>query len=142
MATYSFANLDQWVAKTERRINAVVGDASQEVVKVMQTPKSKGGRLPVRSSTMRRSLKSQLNGGAAAVGADSYVLIAGAMKGGDVATFKYTTDYARRVNSGFTGTDALGRTYNQSGAFFVEYAVDMWPKLVAQSIAKAKAAVR
>jgi len=29
------------------------------------------------------------------------------------------TDYAARINWGFTGTDSLGRTYDQEGTFFL-----------------------
>jgi hypothetical protein len=69
-------------------------------------------------------------------------MVAASMKAGDTATFTYTAAYARRVNSGFTGQDSLGRTYNQQGAHFVENAVDQWPALVAASVAKAKAAIK
>jgi hypothetical protein len=63
------------------------------------------------------------------------------MNGGDLATFTWNTEYARRVNNGFVGDDKLGRTYNQVGAHFVEGAVDQWPAILRASIAKAKARV-
>jgi hypothetical protein len=107
----------------------------------MQTPKAKGGKLPVKTSFLRNSLKSSLSGGAGATGPASHIMVAASMKSGDTATFTYTAAYARRVNSGFTGTDSLGRSYNQQGAFFVEGAIDQWPALVRASVAKAKAAV-
>lgn len=142
MAKYTFANLGQWVLKTERRIDAVVKDSTQSVVNVMQTPKAKGGRMPVDTGNLRNSLMSSLTGGAGQMGPASHIMVAASMKGGDTATFTYTAEYARRINSGFTGQDSLGRTYNQSGAHFVEGAVDQWPALVRASVEKAKAAVR
>ena len=141
MARYTFAQLDQWTKKTERRIDAVLKDATQTVISVAQTPKSKGGRLPVDTGNMRNSLQSSIAGGASGEGKESYIMVAGNMKGGDLATFTWTAEYARRVNDGFTGPDKLGRTYSQVGAHFVEGAVDQWHAIVRASIAKAKARV-
>lgn len=142
MATYTFANLDKWALKTERRIDAVIKDSTQSVVEVMQTPKAKGGKIPVDTGNLRNTLMSSLSGGVGSQGAASHIMVAASMKAGDTATFTYTAAYARRVNSGFTGQDSLGRTYNQTGAHFVENAVDQWPALVAASVAKAKAAIK
>jgi hypothetical protein len=133
MATYTFANLDQWALKTERRIDAVVKDSTQSVVNVMQTPKAKGGRMPVDTGNLRNSLMSSLTGGAGQMGPASHIMVAASMKGGDTATFTYTAEYAKPVNNGRNG---------RPGAHFVEGAVDMWPALVRASVAKAKAAVR
>ena len=144
MARYTFAQLDQWTKKTERRIDAVLKDATQTVISVAQTPKSKGGRLPVDTGNLRNSLQSSIAGGASGEGKSSHILVAPLMEGGDVATFTWGNDdvpYARRVNNGFTGADSLGRHYSQVGAHFVEGAVDHWPAIVRASIAKAKARV-
>ena len=141
MARYTFATLDQWTKKTQRRIDAVLKDSTQSVVAVAQQTKAKGGRMPVDTGNLRNSLRSSVAGGAMGEGASSYILVAGNMKGGDLATFTWTAEYARRVNDGFTGPDKLGRTYSQVGAHFVEGAVDQWPAIVRASIAKAKARV-
>ena len=47
MVKYTFATLDQWTRKTQRRIDAVLKDATQSVVAVAQQTKAKGGRMPV-----------------------------------------------------------------------------------------------
>ena len=133
MARYTFAQLDQWTKKTERRIDAVLKDATQTVISVAQTPKSKGGRLPVDTGNLRNSLQSSIAGGASGEGKESYIMVAGNMKGGDVATFTWTAEYAAAVNNGNRG---------RPGAHFVEGAVDQWPAVVRASIAKAKARVR
>jgi len=132
MVKYTFATLDQWTRKTQRRIDAVLKDATQTVISVAQTPKSKGGRLPVDTGNLRNSLQSSVAGGAMNEGASSYIMVAGNMKGGDVATFTWTAEYAAAVNNGNRG---------RPGAHFVEGAVDQWPAVVRASIAKAKARV-
>ena len=142
MVNYTFATLDQWTKKTERRIDAVLKDATQSVVAVAQVTKAKGGRMPVDTGNLRNSLISSVAGGASGQGEESYIMAAAGMTGGDVATFTWTAEYARRINSGFTGADSLGRNYSQVGAHFVEGAVDQWPAIVRASIAKAKARVR
>ena len=132
MVQYRWSTLDQWTKKTEKRIDAVLKDATQTVISVAQTPKSKGGRLPVDTGNLRNSLQSSVAGGASGEGASSYILVAAGMKGGDVATFTYTAAYSKAVNNGNRG---------RPGAHFVEGAVDQWPAIVRASIAKAKARV-
>jgi hypothetical protein len=132
MARYTFAQLDQWTKKTEKRIDAVLKDATQSVIAVAQQTKAKGGRMPVDTGNLRNSLQSSVAGGASGEGKESYIMVAGNMKGGDVATFTWTAEYARPVNNGNRG---------RPGAHFVEGAVDQWPAIVRASIRKAKARV-
>jgi len=132
MAKYTFATLDQWTKKTEKRIDAVLKDATQSVIAVAQQTKAKGGRMPVDTGNLRNSLQSSVAGGAMGEGASSYILAAAGMKGGDLATFTWTAEYAAAVNNGNRG---------RPGAHFVEGAVDQWPAIVRASIAKAKARV-
>jgi len=132
MVQYTWATLDQWTKKTEKRIDAVLKDATQSVVAVAQQTKAKGGRMPVDTGNLRNSLQSSVAGGAMGEGASSYILVAGNMKGGDLATFTWTAEYAAAVNNGNRG---------RPGAHFVEGAVDQWPAIVRASIAKAKARV-
>ena len=129
---YTFATLDQWTKKTEKRIDAVLKDATQSVVAVAQQTKAKGGRMPVDTGNLRNSLQSSVAGGASGEGKESYIMVAAGMKGGDVATFTWTAEYAAAVNNGNRG---------RPGAHFVEGAVDQWPAIVRASIAKAKARV-
>ena len=133
MARYTFATLDQWTKKTEKRIDAVLKDATQSVVAVAQVSRDKGGRMPVITNTLRGSLQSSIAGGAFAEGEASHILVAPQMKGGDVATFTWTAEYAAAVNNGNRG---------RPGAHFVEGAVDQWTAIVRASTAKAKARVR
>jgi len=135
MAKYTFATLGQWPIKTQRRIDAVLKDATQTVIRTAQKTKAKGGRMPVRTGSLRNSLQSSIAGGASGEGKESYIMVAGNMKGGDLATFTWGNSefpYARPVNNGRNG---------RPGAHFVEGAVDQWPAIVRASIAKAKARV-
>ena len=72
------------------------------------------GAIPVDTSDLAKSLT--VDG---AEGADVSVKIQG-MEIGDTMEFAWTMPYARRVNSGFTGTDSLGRTFDMPGRFFVD----------------------
>ena len=132
MVKYTFATLDQWVLKTEKRIDAVLKDATQSVVAVAQQTKAKGGRMPVDTGNLRNSLQSSVAGGATGEGKESYIMVAAGMNGGDLATFTWTAEYAAAVNNGNRG---------RPGAHFVEGAVDQWPAIVRASIRKAKVAV-
>ena len=132
MVKYTFATLDQWTKKTEKRIDAVLKDSTQTVIRTAQKTKAKGGRMPVITNNLRDSLESSIAGGAKGEGEESYILVAGNMKGGDLATFTWTAEYAAAVNNGNNG---------RPGAHFVEGAVDQWPAIVRASIAKAKARV-
>jgi hypothetical protein len=132
MVKYTFAQLDQWTKKTQRRIDAVLKDATQSVVAVAQVTKAKGGRMPVDTGNLRNSLISSVAGGASGQGEESYIMAAAGMKGGDLATFTWTAEYAAAVNNGNRG---------RPGAHFVEGAVDQWPAIVRASIAKVKARV-
>lgn len=41
--------------------------------------------------------------------------------------------YMARLNYGFTGTDALGRTYNQAGLGWIEDEAAKWPQYVKEA---------
>jgi len=133
MANYRRVTVPQWALETKQRLDAVLKDATQSVVAVAQQTKAKGGRMPVDTGNLRNSLQSSVAGGAMSVGEESYILAAAGMKGGDLATFTWTAEYARPVNNGNRG---------RPGAHFVEGAVDQWPAIVRASTAKAKARVR
>ena len=136
MVRYTMATLDEWTKKTQGRIDAVLKDATQTVIRTAQRTKAQGGRMPVITNTLRGSLQSSVAGGASGEGEESYIMVSGSMEGGDVATFTWgngEVPYARPVNNGRNG---------RPGAHFVEGAVDQWPAIVRASIAKAKARVR
>lgn len=57
---------------------------------------------------------------------------------GDTMKFSWTAPHARRIEYGFTGTDSLGRTYNQPGRFFVTRNAEKFPEFVRKRAAEIK----
>lgn len=133
----SFADLPHLISGYQNRLDAVVRQATFEVADLAQLPEAKGGRLPVDTGNLRASFGASLNGGASGSGTDAHVLVAGSMKAGDVASFWWGAEYAKRLNWGYVGTDALGRTYNQQGRHFLEGATMQWQAIVAKVVARA-----
>jgi hypothetical protein len=124
---------------TEARMRAVFVDAVTDVLAAAQTS-AQGitaggvrveGRIPVVSGDLIKSLNSSLNGAAGTMGAGSYAVALAGLEIGDVARFEWTMEYALRIEHGFTGTDALGRTYDQPGWHFVGHNAAKWPDFVA-----------
>lgn len=139
MAQRSFAaSVAAFRDKTKRQMRDVFAEAVQDVVEIAQTPKAKGGRMPVRDGNLRNSLASGLNGSFGATGPDSYVVTLSGLEIGDIAQFAWTAPYARRMELGFSGTDSLGRTYEQPGNHFVGSAAAQWPQRVAYWAARVK----
>lgn len=139
MAAKTFsASVRAFTGKTKKEMRDVFVESVQDVVEIAQTPKAKGGRMPVVSSFLRNSLASGLNGSFTNEGAESYAVTLLGLELGDIARFAWTAPYAHRVHSGFSGTDSLGRTYEQAGAFFVDGAAAQWPQIVEKWAAKVK----
>ena len=131
------AQIDQFKADTMQKMRAVMQESIQDVCDDMQTPKAKGGRMPVDTGNLRNTLASELNGsGFGAAGSDSYVLTIANMDPGDVARFAYTAAYARRMELGFVGEDSLGRSFNQMGNHFMGSAAARFSDHVTRNTAK------
>lgn len=129
------SQVTEWVRETEQRTEAVFRESAQRVIAEMQS------LVPVDTGFLRASLQVSRT---APVPADrgpadgatytynptaATLAIAGAAIG-DTLFASYSAVYAPRVNWGYVGTDALGRTYNQQGRHFIERAVQRWPQTV------------
>lgn len=133
----SFSDIcGDWANESEARLLAVFRRAVELLADELMTTRANGGKLPHVTGNLMRSLLAQIGSmpsqGSAEerfAGADVGVIVAQALLGDDIY-LGYQANYARRINYGFNGTDALGRSYNQEGAHFVEYAIEMWPILV------------
>jgi hypothetical protein len=138
------ASVEQWVIETQAFIEAVIKESTQEVVRLMKVPVSGGGNMPVDTSFLQNSLvgvegtmippmdPTKVGNGMApevANGAAIEALIANWVPGMSMS-FGFIAIYAARQNYGFSGTDSLGRNYNQPGRHFVELAVQQWPTIV------------
>lgn len=127
MTTFA-AQVADFRNKTLKNLRYVALNAIQDVVEAAQTPqpgvgRTGGafieGRIPVDTGALINSLATGLNGGAGAKGSTSYVAVLAGLEIGDMITFEWTMPYALRIEKGFVGTDAAGRTYNQAGRHFV-----------------------
>lgn len=139
MSKLKMANVGDWAKKTKARKEAVMKGSIQELSRLANLTREKGGRMPVITSTLRDSFITELNGQVVASGdpdLQSMVGLSG-MKMGDKVHCGWTVVYAPRVNLGFFEADSLGREYNQSGAHFVEFATDQWQQIVDGEVAKA-----
>ena len=90
------------------------------------------GRFPVVSSDLIRSLVVELNGSQAGVGEGAQTVALANYELGAVIRFVWTSEYALRIELGFSGTDSLGRTYQQPGWLMVTKNVPRWEALVSK----------
>ena len=136
--SYSAA-IDDWIAKSERRITAVFKDSTQDLIDAAQKPRAKGGNLPVDTGFLRNSMVSGLNGSTSLKGPVNVSLTIGRAVLGDTISVGWTAEYARRIEYGFQGEDKAGRTFNQEGARFVGQAASQWQQFVNNNAARARA---
>ena len=127
MKTFT-AQIQAFADLTKQNLKYVAVNAIQDVVEAAQTPqmsvKRTGGtfvegKIPVDTSELINSLASGANGVFGAPGNDSYAVALAGYKLGDYMRFGWTAPHAMRMELGFSGTDSLGRTYNQAGRHFV-----------------------
>jgi hypothetical protein len=137
---------DEWVQQTEKRMNAVFRLSTQKTVNYMQSiaPHDQGflkaSLVVLVNQDPPRADRSQEDGLGQYTEAYMKLQIAGAVAG-DRVTVAYTMEYARRLEFGFTGTDALGRYYNQPPRGWSRAAAQQWKRFVAEATSEAKARV-
>ena len=121
------AQVEAFKDRTLKKMRYVAVNAIQDVMEAAQTPQPGVGRtggsfiegkIPVKTSELINSLTSG-KGAGGAKGALSYTTAIAGMEIGDRLRFAWTAPHAMRIEQGFTGTDSLGRTYNQAGRHFV-----------------------
>lgn len=131
------AAVEKFAMLTEKRMLKVATDSISDVMKAAMTS-AQGitvggalieGRIPVVSGDLINSLVSNGNAGAA-----SYATVIAGMELGDVLNFVWNIEYAARAEFGFTGTDSLGRSYQQAGWHFVGQNAARWPEFVAENV--------
>lgn len=130
------AQLRDFEQMSEADMLAVFQQSVQDVIEDAQTPRGKGGRLPVDLEFLRDSLVSEADGTPAGEGPESYVLAIAQFDIGSTGAFVWTAEYARRRELGFTGTDKLGRYYNEPGAHYAGGAAARWQEFVDRNAEK------
>lgn len=137
----SFAQLDQWAAATQRRLDIVVKQSVNDLLKGIEVAPGiarggsrQRGTVPRDTGALAASLQSSLNGSTAlGSGSASYTFVVGSIKAGDTARFSWgggAAPYARAVHFGANGVP---------GTHWIDVAAGKWPQIVAGAVAKAKA---
>lgn len=129
------ATIDDWVAETKQRLEAVFKESAQRVIAIAQTPVGAGGNMPIRTGFLRASIRGSLSqmpmidlksrpveGQVYAAGSEIVLVIASARLGQTVYV-GYTAGYA--------GHQEIKRG-------FVRLAAMQWPNVVSQVCAELK----
>lgn len=144
MTTIRVADLPRWVRQQQQIMDAVVSQATGDLLNSIEIVPgiARGGSrvrgtIPRDLGALARSKQSTLYGSTSLTseGEDSHVLIAGAMKAGDVATFSWggaAAPYAHAVHYGANGVP---------GTFWIDVAADGWQRTVAGAVRRARAAL-
>jgi hypothetical protein len=138
------AQVSEWCQQVEGAAEAVFQTAAQTVANEVRTAVAEGGRMPVKTGNLRRSLMASTSdmptikpGKETFSDSGLELVIAGAELGSTVY-LGFQAAYAARMNYGFVGEDSLGRVYNQTGFGFVDAVAQRWPQIVAAAEAKVR----
>ncbi|KKZ89066.1 hypothetical protein [Rhizobium phaseoli] len=133
------AQVSEWAREEMERAEVVFQTAAQTVANEVRTSVNEGGRMPVRTGNLRRSLMASTSdmpriqeGKTTFTDSGIEMIIAGAELG-ETVYLGFQAVYAARMNYGFVGTDAAGRVYNQTGYGFVDAVAQRWPQIVTQA---------
>lgn len=145
MTKYTFSNLDKWADKNERRMDYVVRQSTNDLLRgidiapgINRGGSRKKGVIPRDLGGLAGSLQSSLIGSTSLsgpVGENSYVGVIGSMKAGDKARFAWggaVAPYALDVHYGANGV---------MGTFWIAVAAGKWKSYVRGAVAKGKAVV-
>nr|PZN74437.1 MAG: hypothetical protein DIU57_19345 [Pseudomonadota bacterium] len=145
MASFAEA-VGAWASATERRLSAVHKKAIEKLAMEMTRTRAEGGNVPVDTGNLYRSLLASTTGmpktAEGPFAGSNVPSVIATLRMNDPVWLGYQAKYARRVNFGFVGADALGRVYNQQGAHFVERAIAMWSQIVREAVEEVKNASR
>lgn len=133
-----YAPVKDWTGKTSDALLAVFQQSAQDVIIQMQTPKAKGGRMPVRFGFLRSSLQVTLNtpyrGFIQRTGEGPYrwdeaqvSLVINESVIGDTVYAAYAANYAIPREYG---------TKFSPGDFFVRSAAQNWKLIVDRNVSK------
>lgn len=135
---WSGTNPADWVDRQKRNLRAIFQTATQSMLTDMGTGRGAGGLIPVDTGNLARSAIVEVGKAVSTkedenfTGPDAAAIAT--LDLGDTAYLGWQAVYGRRVNYGFSGEDALGRTYNQSGAGFAESIAAKWPTYVNEAV--------
>jgi hypothetical protein len=92
-----------WARKSEMRLEAVLKTAVQDMVEDAQTPRDKGGRMPVDTGFLRNSGNASINklpsGGSSPSNMSAVPMVINKAKIGDTIYFGWTANYAQYMEA-------------------------------------------
>ena len=147
MAKSFTAQIDAWAGKSEARMTAVFRSSAQAVANEVRQTVNEGGRMPIRTGNLRRSLMAStsamplIKSDAEFPDESSFELVIAGANIGETIYLGFQAAYARRMEYGFVGADSLGRNYNQEGFGFVAAAAGRWQDIVREQTALVKSRV-
>lgn len=139
MATgWTGTNPTAWAGNASAMLTALLRNSVQELAKEASRTVNEGGRVPVKTGNLSRSVvvdnkPPQIIEGLAT---GDYSLGIAAIVPGETVYIGWQAAYAKRQNFGFVGADSLGRVYNQAGFGFAEATAAKWPSILAAQAAK------
>lgn len=132
------ADVGKWASKTEERLTAVYRRSVELLGEDMATTRPQGGRVPFLTGNLARSLLASTTAMPKIEDGDrsgsNVGVVAATLKLDQPVFIGYQAAYARRQNYGFIGQDSLGRSYNQTGHYFVEGAIANWQNIVTRAV--------
>ena len=123
--------IDQWVAKSQARLEAVWKTAAQDIAREMQTPRAKNGRMPVDTSYLRNSFSADINATPSGNGETPYTsgpisIVINRAKIGDTVVFGWAAQYSIYVEARYG---------------FLRSATQNWQQIVDKAAQKVKTRV-
>ena len=123
--------IDQWVAKSQARLDAVWKTAAQDIAREVQTPSAKGGKMRVDTGYLRNSFAADINTTPSGDGNSPYTagpisIVINRAKIGDRVVFGWGANYAINMEAKYS---------------FVRSAAQNWQQIVDKSAQKVRAGV-
>lgn len=138
MGSFS-ATVKQFTIDAEENTTLIFRDAAYKLSREVVRTKSSGGFLPHDVGNLGRSFSAsttdmpKVDKNAMDYGPSNVEFVIAGVEAGDTLYMGFQAAYAPRMNYGFVGTDSLGRTYNQTGNYFVENAGAKWQQFVTEA---------
>lgn len=140
MAGSFSATIDAWVAESQRRLEAVVKTAAQDVAEEITRPVGAGGRMKIDTGYLRASLLAS-TAAMPMIDRDSRPAEGGVYGDPNVSLVIAGAQMGEPIYLGFTASYAAHREYGargQSPDGFVRGAADQWQRIVREAVSKVK----
>ncbi len=125
--------VDAWIEKARDRQDRVLRAIAEDCLARVKE------LTPVKTGYLRANWVLMKGGSAEAIAgarAEDSVAVVLTLKAGDAFTIANPVVYARRIEFGFVGTDARGRTYDQPGSHMMQQVITELPQISAAAAAR------